>query len=175
VCSSDLDAAEAAAIAAAATDTDTDVAEALAAAEAYTDTKLAGIDLPELVELSSEIGMLDDTVSANPAAASFDLSDVVPAGAVIIGVQVKLMTAITGADGATKVGIGTAAVPDKYGKTTGLTSGLLITTTPNWAVLGAPETINLYAVDDAGAATGKIGGASESIKVRVMYTQIALL
>ena len=145
-------------------------------AKAYTDTKLSGIDLPELVELSSEIGMLDETVPAFPAAASFDLSDVVPSGAVIIGVQVKLVTAVTGAGGATKVGIGTAAVPDKYGKTTGLASGLLISTTPNWAVLGAPETINLYAVDDDGAAAGEIGGGIyESIKVRVMYTQVAPL
>lgn len=169
------DAAQSAAEATASADATAKADAAEADAKAYTDAELAGLDLDELAELSREIEILDDTVVADPAAASFDLSNVVPVGAVIVSVQVRLDTEITGVGGATKVGIGIVADPDKYGKTASLVSGQLVSTTPPWKVLGAQEDVQLYAVDDAGDATGTIGGAGEGITVRVMYAQQAAL
>lgn len=148
-------------------------AASVAESNAYTDTKLTGIDLNEIAELTSEVGMLDDTVTLSPAAASFNLGNIVPIGAAIISVQVRLDTAITGLTGATKVGIGIAADPDKYGKTASLLIGQAINTVPNWFVLTGSEDIRLFAVDNNGAAAGTIGGAAEVIRVRVMYTAAA--
>jgi len=167
----EADAAQAAAEATAAADATAKADAAEAAAEAYTDAQLASVDLTELAELSAEVKILDDTVVLDPAAADFDLSNVVPSGAVIINAQVKLDTAVTGAGGATKVGLGTAADPDKYGKTASLLIDQAFSTTPNWVPLSGPETIKLYAVDNAGAAAGTIGGEDETVRVRVMYTQ----
>lgn len=144
-------------------------------ANAYTDSQLAGIDLDEIAELTSEIGMLDDTVTVNPASGNFDLSNVIPVGAAIISVQVRLDTAITGAGGATKVGIGTAADPDKYGKTSSLASGQLINTIPAWVALGGSEDIRIFAVDNGGVAAGTIGGVGQVVRVRVIYTQTVAL
>jgi len=167
------DAAEAAAEAAAALDATAKADAAEAAAEAYTDAQLDGIDLPELAELTQEVGMLDDTVGLDPAAASFDLSVVVPAGSVIIGAQLKLVTAVTGASGAARVGLGTPGDANKYGMTAGLTSGLTISNIPDWKPLAVTEYIRVYALGAGGGAAGTIGGSAESLKVRVMYVSLA--
>jgi len=138
-------------------------------------TPLTGEQLDELYELSQEIDILDDVVVLNPASGVFSLGDVIPSGAVIFSAQVRLDTAVTGAGGATKVGIGTDADPDKYGKTASLLSGQLINTIPLWTILTGAETIKLFAVDNAGVATGTIGGVGEGATVRVTYTTMVPL
>jgi len=160
---------------------------AIAIAETYTDTAisgyfttppttpLTGAQLDELYELSQEIDILDDVVVLNPASGVFDLGDVIPSGAVIFSAQVRLDTAVTGAGGATKVGLGTDADPDKYGKTASLLSGQLINTIPLWTILTGVETIKLFAVDNDGVATGTIGGVGEGATVRVTYTTMVPL
>lgn len=178
--------------------TDSGVSGAIVTAEAYTDTAVSGAEsyasglvgeffssppttpltgeqLDELYELSQEIDILDDVVVLNPASGVFDLGDVIPSGAVIFSAQVRLDTAVTGAGGATKVGLGTAADPDKYGKTASLLSGQLINTIPLWTILTGVETVKLFAVDNAGVATGTIGGVGEGATVRVTYTTMVPL
>jgi hypothetical protein len=143
--------------------------------EACYGAQLHGIDLPELVEFTQEVGMLDDTVGLDPAAASFDLLDVVPAGSVIIGVQLSLTMAVTGSGGAARVGLGISGDEGKYGMTAGLAGGLTIDTIPDWAALAAPEDVRVYALAAGGAPVGAIGGAGESLKTRVMYvTRVAI-
>jgi len=168
-------AAQAAAEAAAALDATAKADAAEAAAEAYTDTKLEDVNLDELATLTQEMEILDDTVSLDPAAASFNLSDVVPIGAVILGVQLRLITTVTGANGGTNIGVGTAALASKYGMTTGLASGLTIDKIPNWKVLTIPEDIRVWACGESGVAHGTIGGAGESLKVRVTYLTLVPL
>jgi len=166
------DAAQAAAEAQAALDATAKADAAEAAAEAYTDAKLEDVNLDELATLSQEMEILDDTVSLDPAAASFNLSDVVPSGAVIVGCQLRLETEVTGAGGAARVGLGVAGNANKYGMTTGLTSGLTIDKIPNWKVLTAPEDVRVYALGAGGGASGTIGGAGEGLKVRVTYVTL---
>lgn len=119
-----------------------------------------------------ETTVLDETVDCiTTPAASFPLTSTVPSGAVILAVQATLRDTIT-ADTAVKVGIGVTADPDKYGKTGTLTANQKVDTIPAHAVLGATETIAIFAVDTDGAAAGTIGGGgagTERVRVRIVY------
>jgi hypothetical protein len=112
-------------------------------------------------------------------AAAFDLANDVPVDVVLLSVQLLLQDEITGAGGATKVGIGIAADPDKYGKTSSLAAGQVINTSVPWEVV-TPLAIDiqLFAVDDNGDALGTIGGGlvnTERVKVRLVYTTLTSL
>ncbi len=119
-----------------------------------------------------EVKVIDEIVSLTNAAAT-DLTQDVPAGAVILSVQANLNTAITGDasgdDGLTKVGIGIAADPDKYGKTSALTKNAKVDTLPDWAVLSGAEDIKVYAVDNAGDAVTEKFVAAGLVRVRIVY------
>lgn len=116
-----------------------------------------------------ELRVIDETVDLSSAAASFDLTQDIPSGAVILSAQANLETAITGASGATAVGIGVAADPDKYGESSALTLNTKVDTTLDLVKLGSAEDIRIYATDGAGTATGTIGGSSESVRVRIAF------
>ena len=50
-----------------------------------------------------------------------------------------------------------------------MTINLKVDTIPAHAVLAGAEDIQIYATDAAGAALGTIGGAGESVRVRILY------
>lgn len=116
-----------------------------------------------------EVTVIDEDVDLTTPAASFDLTSDVPSGAVIESVQVNLETAITGATGATAVGIGIASTEDKYGETAALTKNSKVNTLPDYVVLSGAEDIQLFATDGAGTPTGTVGGAGETIRVRIVF------
>jgi len=119
-----------------------------------------------------EVKVIDETVVLTNAVET-DLTETVPAGAVVLSVQANLETAVTGDgtgdDGLTKVGIGLTADPDKYGKTSALTQNAKIDTIPDWAVLAAEETVTVKACDDNGDAVTEKFTADGEVRVRIVY------
>lgn len=119
-----------------------------------------------------ELKVIDETVTLTNAA-STNLTSVVPAGAVIIGAQGNLQTAVagdaSGDNGLVKVGIGNVGDPDLYGKSSGLTKNLKIGALIAWAVLGSQEQVAIYAVDTNGAAVTEKFVAGATVRVRVYY------
>ncbi len=116
-----------------------------------------------------EVKVIDETVDlSGGTAASFDLTEDVPDGAVILCASMNLETTIDAVT-ATKVGLGTAD-PDKYGITADLIQNSKSDVLPDWAVLSGAEDIKIYAVNNAGAAAGTIGGGGDdSVRVRIVY------
>lgn len=118
--------------------------------------------------------VLDVVVDCSTPAASQDVGDV-PAGSVIVSAAANLDTAITVSGSTptpTAVGLGTAADPDAYGKTTAVTQNAKITNLIDWAVLAAQADIILSPVDSNGdvpTSSPEIGGAGEQITVRIVY------
>jgi hypothetical protein len=119
-----------------------------------------------------EIKVIDETVTLTNAVET-DLTETVPAGAVILSVQANLATAVTGDasgdDGLTKVGIGVTADPDKYGLSADLAKNTKINTIPDWAVLAGAETVTVKAADNAGAAVTEKFTAGGEVRVRLVY------
>ena len=109
----------------------------------------------------------DETLSAL-AAVSTDLTEDVPAGAVILSVQGNIETLCVAGGTSVKVGIGPTADPDKYGKTTAFTKNLKIDTIPDWAVLGSAEDIQINAVATAGGI-GDTAFSAGAVRVRIVY------
>lgn len=118
------------------------------------------------------IKVIDEVVTTTNAVENA-LTNTVPAGAVILSVQANLNTAITGDasgdDLLAKVGVGTNADPDKYGKTSALTKNLKIDTVPDWAVLASAETIVVKAAKTDGTACTEKFTAGGKVRVRVVY------
>jgi len=119
-----------------------------------------------------EIRVIDEVVTTTNAVET-NLTQTVPAGAVILSVQGNLDTLIVGdASGdnlGVKVGIGTTATPNKYGLTSALTQNLKIDTIPDWAVLSGAETVCVkLAKTDGSAATEKFV-AEGLVRVRIVY------
>lgn len=119
-----------------------------------------------------EIKVIDETVTLTNAVED-DLTETVPAGAVILSSQGNLETAVvgdgTGDDGLVKVGIGVTADPNKYGLSGALTKNSKIDSIPDWAVLGSEETVTVKAADAAGAAVTEKFTAGGSVRVRIVY------
>lgn len=120
-----------------------------------------------------ELRVIDETVTLTNAA-STNLTNTVPSGAVIIGAHGNLQTTVvgdaSGDNGLVKIGIGKASDPDHYGKSADLIkntkiSGLI----PTWAVLSGTEQIAVYAVDTNGAAVTEKFVAGATVRVRVYY------
>lgn len=102
-----------------------------------------------------------------------DLTNTVPAGAVIIYAAANLDTAITG-DGSgddlgVKVGLGVTADPDKYGLSSGLTKNLKIGGGQSWTVLGSAEQLTVKLAKTDGSACTEKFTAGGSVSVRVLY------
>jgi hypothetical protein len=112
-----------------------------------------------------EFKVIEESVEADGSAA-YDLTQDIPAGAVILSVQANLDT-IVAATTAVKVGIGVTDNEDKYGKTSALTKNLKIDTVPDWAVLASAEDVQVFACDTAGDDAGTLD--TGTIRVRIVY------
>jgi hypothetical protein len=159
-----------------------------AAAAADLDAHLAGpptagplsvAKLDALDYWAREIVVVEQVTTFTAPVASLRFLEV-PAEAVILAVQANLETAITGAGGAVKVGIGTSASLNKYGQTTGLTKNLKIIRTPDWAFLAPTETLQFAALRANNNPGGTIGPPAfgprvERIRTRVLYLNLPSL
>lgn len=108
----------------------------------------------------------DYDIDIGTAAASFNIATL-PAGAVLLAAYILTDNAVS-ATTATKIGLGTAADPDTYGLSTDLTPQT-IGGLQDYAVLAASTAIKATACDNAGDATGTIGGTGETLKARLTY------
>lgn len=120
----------------------------------------------------AEIRVVDEVVTLTNAVET-NLTNTVPAGAVILSVQGNLNTLIVGdASGdnlGVKVGIGVTADPDKYGLSADLVKNTKINWVPDWAVLGSAETVTVkLAKTDGSAATEKFVAGGQ-VRVRIVY------
>lgn len=93
-----------------------------------------------------------------------------PTNGTVVSLQINLKTAITGVEGAVKVGLG-SSVPDEFGKTLDLGKNRKIDTAMIGAPVGfiLPSMLGLCAVNTNGVLTGRIGGSDERIQVRMTY------
>jgi hypothetical protein len=115
-----------------------------------------------------EVRVIDETTGVL-AAVSTDLTEDVPAGAVILSVQGNVETALTGGGTTVNWGIGTVADPDKYSPTVGaLTLDAKIDNVPDWAVLAGAEDIQVHGVT-AGGAIGDTALTVGTVRVRIVY------
>ncbi len=119
-----------------------------------------------------EVRIFDETYTIAASADNFDLTSDIPSGAVILGAQLNIATAVVGAGtpAATAVGLGVDGDPNKYGETTGFTKNLKSDAMAAWAVLSATENVKLFATDGSGTKQGTL----ESGVVRVRIYFIAL-
>jgi len=99
----------------------------------------------------------------------------IPKGAIILEVQINLETAITGSEGAIKIGIGTGDVSNKYGETIGLIKNHKIDKILGWTILSEIETLQLVAMNSNNEFGGKIGDAGETIRIQIMYKELVSL
>lgn len=144
----------------------------------------AGVAAESVLEIGVRAGegtklkVIDEVVTLTNAVET-NLTNTVPAGAVILSVQANLETLVvgdaSGDDLGVKVGIGVTADPDKYGITSGLTKNLKINTVPAWTVLGSAETVAVkLAKTDGSAATEKFVAGGQ-VRVRIVYLTVSSL
>lgn len=119
-----------------------------------------------------QVAVLDETVTLTNAVHDA-LTSTIPAGAVVLSAQLNLETAVTG-DGTgdtlfAKVGLGTAADPDKYALTGALTLNAKASSIPDWAVLGSAETVVIKAAKTDGTAATEKFTAGGIVRVRIVY------
>lgn len=110
---------------------------------------------------------LDKTVAAS-GAASYAFGTI-PSGAKIIAADLTLAATVT-ATTAVKIGIGTAADPDKYGKTSALTAATYNGFLATPVILTSADTVIISAVDTAGDAAGTLNAGS--IRGRIIYQSL---
>lgn len=123
-----------------------------------------------------EFKVIDETVALTNAVET-DLTETIPAGAVILSSQGNAEVAIdgddSGDDGFVDIGIGTTADPDKYGKTSAnadpVPQNTKIDNIPDWAVLSSEETVTVKACDANGAAVTEKFAGSQNFRVRIVY------
>ena len=117
-----------------------------------------------------EIKVIDETVSGFTGAKTFDLTEDVPAGAVILSVQGNIETAVTAGGTSVKVSIGLAGGDvDKYGKTGTLAQNQKIDTIPDWAVLSGAEDVEIGIVVTDGSTLGDTNASAGAVRVRIVY------
>lgn len=108
------------------------------------------------------------------AVASVDVGFDLPADAMVMGAAMNIQTAITGAGGATAIGLGIAATEDKYGETSTLTLDSKSTASIGGMVaLASSEDIKVFATNGAGAPTGTIQNGS--VRIRIVYATMTAL
>lgn len=119
----------------------------------------------------------DILVSVGTAAASFDVGFDIPADAMVIGVAVNIQSALTGASGATAIGIGTTGNEAKYGETSTLALDSKATNSIGGMVaLAGADDVKVFATDGAGSPTGTIaGGDSDDVRIRIVYATMKAL
>lgn len=123
-------------------------------------------------------GYIYETVTPD-GSATYDLTETLPAGAVVLACEVKLSDTVV-ATTAVKIGVGrkeTTADPDKYALTSALTAatyrGTKITVTPVLADASAAETVQVVACDTNGAAAGTLdSGGTITVKLWYQVTEV---
>lgn len=128
-----------------------------------------GSDLPAGIKVKT----LCERVAMDVPAASHSVTPKLPAGAVVLVAEMRLKSAISAAT-ATKVGLGrltATAAPSKYALSSGLAAENVAPRIQNqWgSPLAAEEELAVFACDNAGAASGTIGGAGQFALVRISY------
>ena len=113
------------------------------------------------------------------AAASFSLTETIPAHSIVISVAMSIQETITAAT-AVKIGVGrvtATADPDKYLLSAALTAAELAKPVDQWAApLAAAETIGVFACATDGSAAGTIGGGTgDVVVVRIVYLEALTL
>jgi hypothetical protein len=115
---------------------------------------------------------IDEIVSLTNAVET-DLTSTLPAGAIVEYTQMILNTTVvgdeSGDDGLVKVGLGTTADPDKYGKTADLVKDSLVKNTYTPVMLAAEETVTVKAADTNGAAVTEKFVAGGLVRVQIRY------
>ena len=114
-----------------------------------------------------EVRVIDETISAL-AAVSTDLTEDVPAGAVILSVQANIETLVVAGGTSVKVGIGPVGDPDQYGLTADLAKNTKADLIPAHAVLASAEDIQINMVTAAGAI-GDTAASAGAVRVRIVY------
>jgi hypothetical protein len=116
-----------------------------------------------------QLGCIDETFSFVGNTDLFkETAYLFPAGAVLLCAQANIQAAATGGSTTTKVGLGTEADPDLYGKTSALTKNLKITTTPDWAVIASPVRLRVSACATDGSA-GDTALTVGSVRIRIVF------
>ena len=130
------------------------------------------VENPSFVSPGLRFVTIQQTVDLGTAAASFSLTDTIPANANVVSVALSVPSTITAAT-AVKIGVGrvtSTADPDKYYLTSALTAGEFAKTFGGWGTpLTAAETVGIFACDTDGAAAGTIGAAGQYVVVRIVY------
>jgi hypothetical protein len=121
------------------------------------------------------IKILEETVDLTSAGAKFvAMTTAVPAGAVILSASANVQTLVVAGGTTAKVALGlNGGDVDKYGKTTNLTLDQKISTIPAHAVLAGAETIDVCGVTSDGSALGDTNISAGSVRVRIVYFQLA--
>lgn len=114
-----------------------------------------------------EYRVIDEILALS--AVSNDLTEDVPADAVIISVQGNQETVAPGGGTTTNVGIGPAANPDLYSPTVGdLAKNSKVDHIPDYAVLSSAEDIQINGVTGPGAIGDTAPGGT--YRVRIVYS-----
>jgi len=116
----------------------------------------------------------DVTLSTTAADVDTDLEQDFPAGAVVLSVRANIHTLVVAGSTSVKIGIGITTDEDKYGKTTGLTKNLKITTIPDWAVLAAAEDVQVQVCDTSGDE-GDTAASAGIVTVELIWAELANL
>lgn len=121
--------------------------------------------------------VIDETISLASLGAKFvALTTAIPSGAVIVSAQLNVEALVVAGGTTVKVALGiNDGDVDKYGITTNLTKNQKINTIPDWAVLSAEEQIDVCAVVTNGSALGDTNVSAGSVRVRIVYLQLASL
>ena len=117
-----------------------------------------------------EVRVIDETLAAFSAAKTFDLTEDIPAGAVILSVQANIETAVVAGGTSVKVSVGIAGGDvDKYGKTADLTKNQKIDTIPVHAILASAEDVQVGIVVTDGSTLGDTDASAGVVRVRIVY------
>ncbi len=123
------------------------------------------------------VQVIEETVSLVGAAAKFvALTTPIPAGAVILSAQLNVEALVVAGGTTVKVALGlNAGDVDKYGKTATLVKNQKANVIPDHAVLAAPEQIDVCGVVTDGSALGDSNFTAGSVRVRIVYLELASL
>ncbi|MAT51522.1 MAG: hypothetical protein CMK32_10105 [Porticoccaceae bacterium] len=122
-------------------------------------------DITDLVSFSEQVTLTNSL--------KVDLTNTLPAGAVVKAVRARIDTAVTGdgsgSDNFAKIGVGTAADPDLYGLTSALTANTKVTSMIAHAVIASETTVSLYTCQTGGTASDEKFTAGGLVTVEFLY------
>jgi hypothetical protein len=123
-----------------------------------------------------QVAIIEETISfAGNAAMYKELTTQLPANSIVLSVQANVQAALTGGGNTTKVGIGSAADPDLYGKTAALTKNAKIDHLPaSLAVIATATTVRVSSNQNDGSE-GTTALTVGSVRVRIVYRALVSL